>query len=78
MADYTDCAGLAIEDVKKVTDEVVKALKQLPSAQAEIIRCKNCEYYHPYYCEAWSNFGTMQTEPDGFCYKAVREEGKAE
>ena len=31
-ADYT---GLAIEDVKKVTDEVVKELKRLPSAQSE-------------------------------------------
>ena len=31
-ADYT---GLALEDVKKVTDEVVKELKQLPSVQPE-------------------------------------------
>lgn len=31
-ADYT---GLAVEDVKKVTDEVVKELKKLPSAQPE-------------------------------------------
>lgn len=36
VADYTDCTGLAIEDVKRVTDEVVKALKQLPSAQQEL------------------------------------------
>lgn len=35
VADYTDYTGLAIEDVKKVTDEVVKGLKQLPSAQPE-------------------------------------------
>ena len=35
VADYTDCTGLAIEDVKKVTDKVVKGLKQLPSAQPE-------------------------------------------
>ena len=27
--------GLAVEDVKKVTDEVVKELKQLPPAQPE-------------------------------------------
>ena len=31
-ADYT---GLAVEDVKKVTDEVVKELKRLPSTQPE-------------------------------------------
>ena len=32
-ADRSDYTGLAVEDVKKVTDEVVKELKQLPSAQ---------------------------------------------
>lgn len=32
-ADYT---GLAVEDVKKVTDEVVKELKQLPPAQTTL------------------------------------------
>ena len=30
VTDYADYAGLAIEDVKKVTDEIVKGLKQLP------------------------------------------------
>ena len=35
VADYTDYTGLAVEDVKKVTDEVVKGLKRLPSAQPE-------------------------------------------
>lgn len=32
-ADRADYTGLSVEDVKKVTDEVVKELKQLPSAQ---------------------------------------------
>ena len=32
-ADRADYTGLAVEDVKKVTDEVVKELKQLPSVQ---------------------------------------------
>ena len=35
VADYTDYTGLAVEDVKKVTDEVVKRLKQLPPAQPQ-------------------------------------------
>ena len=35
VADRADYTGLAIEDVKKVTDEVVKGLKRLPSAQPE-------------------------------------------
>ena len=34
-ADRADYTGLAVEDVKKVTDEVVKELKKLPSAQPE-------------------------------------------
>ena len=32
-ADRADYTGLAIEDVKRITDEVVKEIKQLPSAQ---------------------------------------------
>ena len=35
-ADRADYTGLTVEDVKKVTDEVVKELKQLPSAQPEL------------------------------------------
>ena len=34
-ADRTDCRGLALEDVTQVTDEVVKELKKLPSAQSQ-------------------------------------------
>ena len=33
VADSTDYVGLSVADVKKVTDEVVKGLKQLPSVQ---------------------------------------------
>lgn len=32
-ADRADYTGLAVEDVKKVTDEVVKELKKLPSVE---------------------------------------------
>ena len=35
VADYTDYRGLTVEDVKKVTDEVIKGLKQLPSEEPE-------------------------------------------
>lgn len=55
-ADYTDYRGLAVEDVKAVTDEVVKELKKLPSADTERKRgrwidkgeyaeCSNCGAY---------------------------------
>ena len=33
VADAADYTGLTVEDVKKVTDEVVKGLKALPTAQ---------------------------------------------
>ena len=36
-ADRADYTGLAIEDVKKVTDEVIKELKQLPSARGPFL-----------------------------------------
>ena len=35
VADYSDYVGLSVEDVKKVTDEVVKGLKRLPSVQID-------------------------------------------
>ena len=35
VADSSDCVGLSVEDVKKVTDEVVKGLKRLPSVQID-------------------------------------------
>lgn len=35
VADSSDYVGLSVEDVKKVTDEVVKGLKRLPSEQPE-------------------------------------------
>lgn len=45
-ADRADYTGIAVEDVKKVTDEVVKELKKLPSAQPEIIMCKECKNHN--------------------------------
>lgn len=33
VADSSDYTGLSVESVKKVTDEVVKGLKQLPSIE---------------------------------------------
>lgn len=51
VTDSTDYLGLAIEDVKKVTDEVVKGLKQLPSAQpVEDARAMCGE------CDAWNQY----------------------
>ena len=39
----------------------------------EIVRCKDCKYYHPNYCEEWSRYGTIQTKPDEYCCRAERK-----
>lgn len=47
-ADRADYTGLSVEDVKKVTDEVIEELKQLPSAQPEQHYdewCTDCKEY---------------------------------
>ena len=75
-ADRADYTGLAVEDVKKVTDEVVKEIKKLPSAQSEIIRCKDCKYYMGnWYCEAWNNSpGFPAVDGNMFCSMGERKE----
>ena len=56
----------------------VKYLMMLPSAQPEIIRCKECKWCEERYdsidktlywmCKNWDG----QTDADGFCYDAER------
>ena len=62
----------------------VNGLKALPSAQPEIIRCKDCkhfEYNHPYIiqgipvlghevCDAWGD--GCKTDENGYCFLAER------
>ena len=55
-------------------DQIIEVIKNVPSAQPEIIYCKDCMYYHPSFCEIWSKFGTVQTKENGFCYMAERRE----
>lgn len=49
VADMTDYDGLAVEDVKKVTDLVVEGLKKLKPAQPEIIYCRDCKHSEHWY-----------------------------
>ena len=51
-------------------------LERLPSAQPEIIRCKDCKYYtRPWYCEAWNNSpGFPVVSDEMFCSMAERRE----
>lgn len=57
----------------------IKRIHDLSSADVvDVIRCKECLYYHPSYCEVWSKYGTVQTRENGYCYMAERREGRKE
>ena len=68
-ANRADYRGLTVEDVKKVTDEVVKEIKKLPPAP-EIIRCGKCAHKDKKidYCR---HLGITICECD-YCSYAVR------
>ena len=58
---------------------VVEMLEQLPSAQPEIIRCKDCKYYHEYgYVNGKPKFlpkctfNSIYANADDFCSRAER------
>lgn len=53
-------------------NDAVSLVGSMPSAEPEIIHCKDCEYYHPSFCEIWSKYGTVQTREEGYCYMAER------
>ena len=73
VADRADYTGLTVEDVKKVTDEVVKELKQLPSAQSEIVRCKDCRWQKDQSeSTAWLPCRAIVTPSDFYCGRAER------
>lgn len=49
-------------------------LNNLPSAQPEIIRCKDCKHYEGgWYCSAWNNSpGFPMVTEEGYCNLAER------
>ena len=53
-----------------------EALDRVPTV--DIIRCKDCRYYHPSFCGVWSSYGTVWVDPDGFCYQAERREDETD
>ena len=59
-------------------DQIVDIIKGLPSAQPEIVRCKDCKYWNPFSreCEGIGNwFGLIDAwSENGFCYKGERVE----
>lgn len=72
----------AIDAMCAVNDSIcgqqaIDAICELPSAQPEIIRCKDCIYFDKGYdedtadwCHAWSE----TTSEDGYCHNAERGE----
>lgn len=60
------------------TDEICKALEELPSAQPQIIRCRDCKHYH--YADSHIPQEQMCTceidgniwSPDSYCSFAER------
>ena len=59
--------------------EIQDTLESLPSAQPEIIRCKDCKHYlhDEEYGFDWCNrmSGVFRAKPDGFCSWAVMRGG---
>lgn len=48
-------------------------IEDLPSAQPEIIQCKECRYWIvDQTCYVWSKSGTIRTRGDDFCSRAER------
>ena len=64
------------------TDDVYNAIKQLPTIQPEIVRCKDCQYWNKGSCECREHavncqdyyVGDIETEAEYFCGYAERRE----
>ena len=61
----------------------VSVIKALPSAQPEIIRCRDCKYWreHKYAKETkryipFCGFNAIYTKADDFCSRAERKENR--
>ena len=67
-----------VGDLGGACSGAAKLIAQFPSAQAEIIRCKDCKYWNPFSreCEGIGNwFGLIDAwSENGFCYKGERVE----
>ena len=67
-----------VDAILKCNKEIRIALRNLPSAQPEVIRCKDCKYMTEHYdtdgnvpywtCSEWDS----GTDYDGFCHYAER------
>ena len=51
--------------------EIKDCIEKLPSAQPEIIRCRECRYHYGSDCD---NFAGVWVKDDDFCSRAERRE----
>lgn len=61
--------------------ELYDILEQMPSAQSEIIRCKDCEKYGTKFCamDIWTDQVTIRrAKPNDFCSKVERRIDEAD
>lgn len=66
------CAYGVPQDEKGFREALDMAIEALSSDAVEVVRCKDCIYYHPSFCEIWSKYGTVQTRELGYCYMGER------
>ena len=71
-----DAVRTVIGDNRSIS--VCEAIEQLPSAQPEIIRCKDCKYWtrikrtNRYWCKTDDGLFDLNPSPDDFCSRAER------
>ena len=60
--------------------DIEAVIASLPSAQPDIVYCKECIYHRDSgQCEGWSRYGNITTKDDGFCAWGERlEDGKSQ
>ena len=56
------------KDAEDMLMDLADDVRNLPSAEPEIIRCKDCKHRSKSgLCNMWSVFGTVTTDDDMFC-----------
>lgn len=68
-----DAVSEACFELRGVFGRCEDALKALPSAQPEIIRCKDCKYREYGYCNLYLSFHRLTADMD-YCSDAERKE----
>ena len=67
------CFGFE-NDMVKIMDIAKTIISTIPSAQPEIVRCKDCKYWiNGHLCKLLSRFGSFETEADFYCGYAKRK-----